>query len=407
MTGPGRRPPIVHARELRRVLAVAVVVLVAIAPVSGIATAQGTPGAADRVTGTESSGDVGAAGIVPGDVGLQIVTFLDDDDEEEDDEDSDADDDGGGGDSDEEDGEDPDADEDGGDSEEGDDEEGDDSDDDEWGDRDGPEDDDEEDEREDGDSDQGPDDEGSAEADGSGDPEDGSRPDDVTGAVGRAVGHAVAVGRALAPDGDGGPRDPPGQVDRPDSPGTDSSNGEASSDTGSSSSAGSTGGDGEDDPARDAAPSGPTAGPEAPDVQASTPTPAPGGLRVANVSTNRSVVTEGEPVRITATVVNEGATPETRRLRLHLFGEVVDTRSVRVPPEGSRRATFVRRIVAPGTYRATVGNASAEVTVEAGESPDSTTPLGGIPDSQGTPGFTVLAALLALLAAASMARLRS
>ena len=422
-------------------LAIAAVVTLALAPVSGIAAAQATPGGVDGGTATSVFEDGSAPGTVLGDVGLQIVTFLDDDEE---DDGADSDDDGEGDDSDEEDGgESNDDDEEDG-AADGDDDDGDDSDDDGSGDRDGLEDDvDEEDEREDGDSDQasdddgngddqqeqddadgdggqGHDDEGSDEAAGSGDTEDGSRADHVPEAVGQAVGHVVAVGETLAPEGDDGPRDPPGQVDRPDSPATrernepratpatDSSNGEAPSDSGSSSSAGSTGGDGEDESARAAAPSSPAAAPEVTVVQASTPTPAPGKLRVADVSTNRSAVTAGEPVRITATVVNEGSATATRRLRLHLFGEVVDARSVRVPPDSSRRATFVRQIVAPGTYRATVGNASTEVTVEAGASPSGSAATGvGFPDSQATPGFTALAAFLALLAAVSVARFRA
>ena len=134
-----------------------------------------------------------------------------------------------------------------------------------------------------------------------------------------------------------------------------------------------------------------------------TEPPAPARLRVENVSTNRSTVIEGDPVRITATVVNAGGRTGTRDVRLHLFGEVVDVQSVTVPGGDARRVSFVREITAPGTYRAAVGNATTVVTVEAEETG---TEAGTYPEpsSQGTPGFTALAALLGVLGAVVLSR---
>lgn len=125
------------------------------------------------------------------------------------------------------------------------------------------------------------------------------------------------------------------------------------------------------------------------------------GFRVENVSVNRSTVAVGEPVLITATVVNGWSTTETREVYLVLFDETVDVRPVTVPSGGARQVTFVRAIHAPGTYEVNVGQASTEVTVTAPEGDASTTRRTGLAGTTdvATPGFTGLAAVLGVLGA--------
>lgn len=137
-------------------------------------------------------------------------------------------------------------------------------------------------------------------------------------------------------------------------------------------------------------------------------TPAQEGFRVENVSVNRSTVTAGEPVRITATVVNGEGSEATRDVRLRIFGEVVDARTVTVPGGGVRRVSFVRRIVAPGTYEANVGEAGTRFTVAAAEGTVSPGEGTGLPGTTtgAAPGFTGLAAVLAVLAALLIASVR-
>lgn len=141
---------------------------------------------------------------------------------------------------------------------------------------------------------------------------------------------------------------------------------------------------------------------------ATTGTPAPEGFRVENVTVNRTTVTAGEPVRVTATVVNGWSSNETRRIHLRMFGETVDSRSVTVPANSAREVSFVRRIAAPGTYEVNVREAGTEVTVVAAEGSASASPPSGLPEVTRieTPGFTSLAALVGLLGALLVARRR-
>ena len=123
-------------------------------------------------------------------------------------------------------------------------------------------------------------------------------------------------------------------------------------------------------------------------------------VRVADVSTNRSIVTEGESIRVTAMVVNEGDTTGSHDVRLHLFGEVVAVRSVTVEGNDRLQVSFVRTILAPGTYEATVGEVSTTFTVRGGTRTE--TPIVTEPSSQPIPGpngpLVLLGAPLALLA---------
>lgn len=133
-----------------------------------------------------------------------------------------------------------------------------------------------------------------------------------------------------------------------------------------------------------------------------TPT-AQSGIWVQDVSTNRSAVSEGEPVEITAVLVNAGDRTDARRVQLRLFGEVVAVRTVTVPTDRQRRVSFVRRIEAPGTYEATIGNVSTTVDVTAEDQSTSA----ANPVSQEAPGFTTGAALVGVLVATLVARRRS
>ena len=79
---------------------------------------------------------------------------------------------------------------------------------------------------------------------------------------------------------------------------------------------------------------------------------------------NRSVVTEGDPFAVVATVENPAERQASVTARLSLFGEVVTTRSVSVGPGEERRVQFVRRIEAPGEYTVGVNGQQASVVVE-------------------------------------------
>lgn len=149
----------------------------------------------------------------------------------------------------------------------------------------------------------------------------------------------------------------------------------------------------------------------APVSQAGTPTtPAndtttPEAFHVENATVNRSTVVAGEPVRITATVVNPYSTAATRRVWLHLLGEVVDVRNVTVPARSTRQVSFVRRIAAPGTYEARVNDASVAVVVEAAATETPAVPPTG-ETSQEAPGFTAVGGLFAVVATVWWARRR-
>jgi PGF-CTERM protein len=128
--------------------------------------------------------------------------------------------------------------------------------------------------------------------------------------------------------------------------------------------------------------------------------PRPADVSVADVSVNESTITAGEQVAITATVENTGDEIGEETVALTLFGEELETQTVEVDGGETADVTFVRQIDAPGTYAPSVGGESAEVEVTAADDGD----LGdSAPD---VPGFGVGAALVALLAATLLARLR-
>ena len=103
---------------------------------------------------------------------------------------------------------------------------------------------------------------------------------------------------------------------------------------------------------------------------------------------------------VTAIVENAGGEAGTYNVTLTLFGEELRTKTVEVPGGETREVTFDQRVDAGGTYTVEVNGETArlEVTGEEGQSEDLPTP--------GVPGFGVGTALVALLAAALLARFR-
>lgn len=129
-------------------------------------------------------------------------------------------------------------------------------------------------------------------------------------------------------------------------------------------------------------------------------TPEPERFHVEDARVNRSTVAVGEPVLISATVVNPYSTAATRRVWLRVFGEVVDVRNVTVPSESTRQVSFVRRVAAPGTYEAYVNDASVTFAVTAAASATSAAGTTTGAESTGqAPGFTAPVAVLGVLAA--------
>jgi PGF-CTERM protein len=125
-------------------------------------------------------------------------------------------------------------------------------------------------------------------------------------------------------------------------------------------------------------------------------------LSVADVSVNESAVAAGEQVAVTATVENPGSQAVSESVELTMFGEQVATRTVEVSGGETRTVTFVRQIDAPGTFTAKVGGEAAEVEVTEHDSDDDSPSAPGVP----IPGFGVGAAVVALVAAALLARLQ-
>jgi PGF-CTERM protein len=124
-------------------------------------------------------------------------------------------------------------------------------------------------------------------------------------------------------------------------------------------------------------------------------------LSVADVSVNESTIAAGEQVAVTATVENTGSRTVEETVALTLFGEQVATRTVEVPGGETREVTFVRQIDAAGAYTAKVGNETAVVEVTDEGSDD-----GPSAPEVPIPGFGVGAAVVALIAAVLLARLR-
>jgi PGF-CTERM protein len=126
----------------------------------------------------------------------------------------------------------------------------------------------------------------------------------------------------------------------------------------------------------------------------------PADVSVTDVSVNESTIEAAGQVAITATVENAGGETGEQAVTLTLFGEELENETVQVEGGETKEVTFVRRIDASGTYTAEVGGETVEIEVT--DSDDGLTP-----DAPDVPGFGIGAALVALLAAALLARLRS
>jgi PGF-pre-PGF domain-containing protein len=117
-------------------------------------------------------------------------------------------------------------------------------------------------------------------------------------------------------------------------------------------------------------------------------------FEVQSVAVDSSTVERGDQVTIEVTVANTGRADGTYTADLRLFDSVVASQDVDVPAGETRTLTFTRSIEAPGEHTATVGNASAQFTVE-GEDATAT----GTDDAvQGSgPGFGAGLAVVAVL----------
>ncbi|WP_255196397.1 PKD domain-containing protein [Halorarius litoreus] len=153
----------------------------------------------------------------------------------------------------------------------------------------------------------------------------------------------------------------------------------------------------------------------------------------AGVSTTEVEV--GDTLTVTATFENTGTADAEQTVELFVDGEPTgETRTVRVPENGSATATFGRSFDAAGTYTIAVGNLTAgtvtvvePTTATPTVTPDDSTPTTpatpastpsetitatptrtptatGTPTASDGPGFTALLALVGLLAAGLLAR---
>jgi len=125
-------------------------------------------------------------------------------------------------------------------------------------------------------------------------------------------------------------------------------------------------------------------------------------ISVAGVEQSNDSVFAGEPFQLTAHVQNTGTAAGTTTVELELFGGVVDTQEVSVPAGETVSVTFTRQIEAPGSYTASVGNATVSLQVD-GQStttPGSTTTTSSSSDVL-SPGFGPTVAVLALALAAA------
>ncbi|WP_135827178.1 PKD domain-containing protein [Halorussus ruber] len=126
----------------------------------------------------------------------------------------------------------------------------------------------------------------------------------------------------------------------------------------------------------------------------------PAETAVSDVSLNESTIAAGETVEITAAVENTGGSAGEQNVTLTMFGKELATETVEVPAGETKEVTFVRKVDAAGNYTVEVSGQTADLGVT--ESDD-----GGFGDrAPDVPGFGVGAALVALLAAALLARMR-
>jgi PGF-CTERM protein len=126
----------------------------------------------------------------------------------------------------------------------------------------------------------------------------------------------------------------------------------------------------------------------------------PADTAVTDVSLSDSTISAGETVEITATVENTGGEAGEQNVTLTMFDEEIATKSVEVPAGETTEVTFERRVDAAGNYTVEVNDRTADLGVA--ESND-----GGLGDeAPDVPGFGVGVTVVALLAAALLARMR-
>jgi hypothetical protein len=116
---------------------------------------------------------------------------------------------------------------------------------------------------------------------------------------------------------------------------------------------------------------------------------------VTNVSFQSERISRDEAATLVVTVRNPQSTADTHTVEVELFGQVVNSREVTVPPDGVTKVEFTHNIVAPGTYTAHVGSETDTIRVVA---PDGTATPTPTPSTTSTtfPGFSVTAALLSI-----------
>lgn len=117
-------------------------------------------------------------------------------------------------------------------------------------------------------------------------------------------------------------------------------------------------------------------------------------IRVTDVSLSSDAVSPGEDVEITATVANVGEGNGTHEVRLTMFDQTVDRRSVQVPPGEERSVAFTRSVESPGTYTVAVDDAEADLVIEGDGDDDGAFASGG-----SAPPALVVGAVLSLLVA--------
>jgi PGF-CTERM protein len=84
---------------------------------------------------------------------------------------------------------------------------------------------------------------------------------------------------------------------------------------------------------------------------------------VTDVSFQSSRISSDEEAVIVVTVRNPQSTADSHLIELELFGQIVNSREIAVPPGGTRTVRFVHDIVAPGTYTARVDSETDSIRV--------------------------------------------
>lgn len=130
-----------------------------------------------------------------------------------------------------------------------------------------------------------------------------------------------------------------------------------------------------------------------------------------DIALSEDTIEEGETIDVSATVTNAGEEEGTQSIDLTINGDAVDSQDVTLAGGEDATVDFagVGGDLTEGTYDVTVSSdddeASATLTVEAEEEPpeDDDDEPPEVDDDDGIPGFGIVVALVALLAAAGLA----